>query len=366
MNIGKKIKELRRKNDLTQEKLAALLGISSQAVSKWECGVTWPDLSLLPALTRLFHVTADELLGLSEGERDERRAFFDAAMDRYQQDDMEIYTKHAQEAVHEFPGDMKYLAWYASCMQMKAVALLDDSKRIALEEQAVRLCDTVLENTSDMEIRCKALITAVFSLEDAGRLEEALKYAEQYPPTQGISREYLIGRTLRGRKRKEYDQKLLLKALENLLSAMIPSDPTDERIPVLCGAVEKIVQVCFPEGNYLYQYDYLFLAQYMLACHLAYQGGAAEDIVPVLCRARDYALSFDRYFLDRKGEYFYTSPLFSRVSIRAEDFCYFGDHLRLEILQDYLRSAVWFDKIRQEPAFQELMYSNAISPRTYP
>ena len=42
-NIGQKIKELRKKNDLTQEKLADYLGVSYQAVSKWETGVNTPD-----------------------------------------------------------------------------------------------------------------------------------------------------------------------------------------------------------------------------------------------------------------------------------------------------------------------------------
>ena len=39
-NIGQKIRELRRKNDLTQEKLADYLGVTYQCVSKWECGVS--------------------------------------------------------------------------------------------------------------------------------------------------------------------------------------------------------------------------------------------------------------------------------------------------------------------------------------
>lgn len=74
MNIGQKIKELRKKTDLTQEKLADYLGVSYQAVSKWETGVTCPDISLICPLTKLLHVSADELLGLTLSEQDARRA----------------------------------------------------------------------------------------------------------------------------------------------------------------------------------------------------------------------------------------------------------------------------------------------------
>ena len=59
-NIGQKIKELRKKNDLTQEKLADYLGVSYQAVSKWETGVNTPDLSLIGPLTKLLHVKSCE------------------------------------------------------------------------------------------------------------------------------------------------------------------------------------------------------------------------------------------------------------------------------------------------------------------
>ena len=45
MTIGEKIKQLRKKNDLTQEKLADYLCVSYQAVSKWECGLSSPDIA---------------------------------------------------------------------------------------------------------------------------------------------------------------------------------------------------------------------------------------------------------------------------------------------------------------------------------
>ncbi len=51
MNIGLKIKQLRLNAGLTQEQLAARLGISAQSISKWETAVTMPDITLLPLLS---------------------------------------------------------------------------------------------------------------------------------------------------------------------------------------------------------------------------------------------------------------------------------------------------------------------------
>ena len=61
MNLGNKIRELRRANNLTQEQLAASLNISAQAVSKWEMGASYPDMTMIPTLAVLFEVSLDEL-----------------------------------------------------------------------------------------------------------------------------------------------------------------------------------------------------------------------------------------------------------------------------------------------------------------
>ena len=50
MTLGQNIKKLRRNADMTQEELAEMLSISSQAVSRWEVGTAMPDISLLPSL----------------------------------------------------------------------------------------------------------------------------------------------------------------------------------------------------------------------------------------------------------------------------------------------------------------------------
>ena len=63
MNLGNNISEKRKAKGMTQEELAANLGVSPQAVSKWENDLSCPDISLLPAIAKIFGMSVDELLG---------------------------------------------------------------------------------------------------------------------------------------------------------------------------------------------------------------------------------------------------------------------------------------------------------------
>ena len=65
MDIGSKIKQLRLHAGMTQEQLAAKLGISAQSVSKWETAVTMPDITLLPILAGELGVSIDDLFDLT-------------------------------------------------------------------------------------------------------------------------------------------------------------------------------------------------------------------------------------------------------------------------------------------------------------
>ena len=67
--LSERLKLLRKRKDLTQEQLADYMGISPQAVSRWETGATSPDISALPMLADLFGITVDELLGVNEIEK---------------------------------------------------------------------------------------------------------------------------------------------------------------------------------------------------------------------------------------------------------------------------------------------------------
>ena len=62
MTLGQRISLYRKKLDISQEELGARLGVSRQAVSKWETGTADPSTSNLLALAKLFGVSAEELL----------------------------------------------------------------------------------------------------------------------------------------------------------------------------------------------------------------------------------------------------------------------------------------------------------------
>ena len=61
INMGARIRSLRKARNLSQEVLAQYLGVSFQAVSKWENGDTLPDVTLIPAIAGFFQVSTDEL-----------------------------------------------------------------------------------------------------------------------------------------------------------------------------------------------------------------------------------------------------------------------------------------------------------------
>ena len=63
MSIGQTIKLYRKEKDLTQSELAELIGVSTQAISKWETGSGMPDISQIVPLARVLEITTDKLLG---------------------------------------------------------------------------------------------------------------------------------------------------------------------------------------------------------------------------------------------------------------------------------------------------------------
>ena len=67
LKLGENLKKFRLQRELTQEQLADVLGVSAQAVSRWENGTTYPDITLLPTIASYFEITLDELMSFNSG-----------------------------------------------------------------------------------------------------------------------------------------------------------------------------------------------------------------------------------------------------------------------------------------------------------
>ena len=63
IKLGERIKELRQRDGRTQEAPACELGVTAQAVSRWEKGICYPDLEVIPSVANYFGVSIDELFG---------------------------------------------------------------------------------------------------------------------------------------------------------------------------------------------------------------------------------------------------------------------------------------------------------------
>ncbi len=72
LKLGENLRRLRKERELTQEQFADAIGVSFQAVSRWENGTAYPDMELLPALSSFFGVSVDTLLGCPEVEKEEQ------------------------------------------------------------------------------------------------------------------------------------------------------------------------------------------------------------------------------------------------------------------------------------------------------
>lgn len=104
MKINQIIREKRRELLLTQEKIAELLGVSASAVNKWEKGSTYPDITLLPALTRLLKIDLNTLMSFNDDMTDvEIENFVDEIDKTIQEQGYEIAFQKAIDKIHEYP-----------------------------------------------------------------------------------------------------------------------------------------------------------------------------------------------------------------------------------------------------------------------
>lgn len=163
LNIARIIAEKRREAGVTQEELAAYMGVTKASVSKWETGQSCPDISFLPQLASYFNISVDELLGYEPQMKKEdiRRLYNRLAED--------FAEKPFNEVMTECRGIVKkYCSCYELLYQMAVLMINHCNLAGEPESQAA-----VLHEVADLCIRIRAKSGDIRLAREAAYLEAA-------------------------------------------------------------------------------------------------------------------------------------------------------------------------------------------------
>jgi len=171
MTIGANIKRLRTAKSITQEQLSVAMNVTCAAVSKWERGETYPDITLLQPLAYFFGVTLDALMGYNQ---EKIQAKIDEAIALYRKHwNSDTGREIIVNAYKEYPNDywiMHYYMWNLA----GDLADNDPAVLIAHKEEFLAICEKILEGCTEENLRLGAWNMRAKILHAEGKTEEAL------------------------------------------------------------------------------------------------------------------------------------------------------------------------------------------------
>lgn len=286
IKIGEKIRLLRRQNDVTQDMLADHLGVTPQAVSRWESGVCYPDMNSLPLIADYFSVTMDDLLCYTNARKEQKVEKYVEETERLL--DRERLTEAMEvlrTALAEIPSSYRLQIEMAEVLSLYAEALMEkgDSPQIreavsAALDEAVSFCRHILSDCTDDELRdrTKKTLCDIYA-HQMDNNTEALRIADQLH-SMSYSREIIKATILTGKVAFTQAQKNLILFADNIWwhlynLACVPAISGDtysreEKIAILEKSV-ALLELIFEDTPYFYA-DRLANAYRQLAMlHLA-------------------------------------------------------------------------------------------------
>lgn len=208
MNIGNKIRELRKQRGITQEQLAESIGISFQAVSKWENNIALPDITLVPVLASYFGVSMDELFDFNLKKIEHAVRIITEKAYQYRESNPVESRRILEEGLKKYPEN--------DILLNNLLYVLDYSVK---PDETIAIASKLIEKTNQNDVKYDALRFLAYAYKAKGDLESAEAAIEQIPEiyfTKLTEKAYL----LLGKAKFEAAEKQKWISFENLLQMM--------------------------------------------------------------------------------------------------------------------------------------------------
>ena len=239
--LGENLKKYRTQNNLTQEQLAEMLGVSPQAVSRWELGSTYPDITLLPIIANYFDITTDELFGLSS---EKLQKDIDQIIEHknmlHNQGKMAEMISYLREKLALFPNSAAITYELGNALYLELCR--NGSKSADALKEIVSLAERAIKldkGESYVTFSGKHLLCYAYSM--AGEKEKAYKIAAEDMPSLWASREIMLPKVLKGDEETNQRQFNLLTFMDlsiiNLHHLSRKMDTPEKNIELLKKAV---------------------------------------------------------------------------------------------------------------------------------
>ncbi len=231
INIGDNLKQLRLQKGLTQEQLAEVFGVSSQAISRWENNTSYPDITLLPGLAIYFNTSVDAIVGMDEIRREETlRRIHGEINDLVISGEPEKAVALIRDSLKIYPND-------SSLLMSLGETLAHQTDDPAAAQEAISIAERILQS-NDVSTKAKGTTSAnlLFLYLRAGQREKANTLIRALPHI-WESREILMPEVYGNEEYNEELKKCIIKVLAFLCQKI---DATIER---QVGATPDYIQL---------------------------------------------------------------------------------------------------------------------------
>lgn len=391
LNIGENIRSCRRKMNLTQEQLADKLGVSFQSVSRWENDLTYPDMELIPALTGIFGISADELLGVPEAKKEQAAEELLKELTELSERE-DASPKRMIEIIREIRRD--HLNG-ASIFHLRYSVDINVARRFPELLPEIRLTMEQALERSDLDVTDRNMIIQLMTIiEDDEHIE---KFLDRYASEEDQSKTALLN--TRYFRRGEWDkfepirQQRLLQYIDNIIgwdgqwfnfgrprdvnANMLLSELHTDFLHKLCGQTPDEKHPISGNGELdFWVHERIFIGLKMAARTVASGDPEKafvilEDVVSLLEKAMeitepvelrcsspflaDISFTAKEDWLNHDYNYFSEGKQERYINIMSDVFCYCLNPSRISEAMKDEQGWAWFNPVREDERFKKYL-----------